>query len=188
MFSNSQFKGICLVLALMIAYYGIALFNLSNCFGYEERNVRMEDLTRTAPPRAVASKPPVSLPAKPQPALEMVKPLQTQPGKSAQSAVKPARRSGGFSYCIDSSETLQPKCKSGKGKVSLQFKIDINRAPVSELVNLNGIGEKLAERIIDFRNSNGLFSCIEELLNVPGIGAKKFDKIKDSITVEGGRS
>jgi competence protein ComEA len=60
-------------------------------------------------------------------------------------------------------------------------KIDINSASASELVNLNGIGEALANRIIDYRCANGKFADIEDLKNVSGIGDKKFESIKDDI-------
>ena len=48
---------------------------------------------------------------------------------------------------------------------------------------LNGIGEKTADKIIEYRNENGKFSSIDEIMNVSGIGEKKFEKIKEHITV-----
>lgn len=61
--------------------------------------------------------------------------------------------------------------------------ININKASVNELITLKGIGEKLAERIIDYREANGEFEMIEDLLKVPGIGEKKFEAVKEYITV-----
>ena len=63
-------------------------------------------------------------------------------------------------------------------------KININTATAEELQLLDGIGETMAQRIIDYRNTNGNFKSIEELMNVTGIGEKKFNNIKDFITVE----
>jgi competence protein ComEA len=65
---------------------------------------------------------------------------------------------------------------------SLQ-KIDINRAEPWLLEALPGIGEVLAQRIVDYRSENGLFQRIEDLLKVSGIGEATFEKIKDYITV-----
>ena len=65
---------------------------------------------------------------------------------------------------------------------SLQ-KIDINRAEPWLLEALPGIGEVLAQRIVDYRSENGPFKRIEDLLKVSGIGEGTFDKIKDYITV-----
>lgn len=62
-------------------------------------------------------------------------------------------------------------------------RISINTATVSELCNLNGIGESIAQRIIEYRENNGGFQAIEDLMNVKGIGEKKFEKIKDDITL-----
>ncbi len=62
-------------------------------------------------------------------------------------------------------------------------KININRAGVSELTTLTGIGDKRAESIIRHREENGPFNSIEEIMNVTGIGDGIFNNIKDDITV-----
>jgi competence protein ComEA len=62
-------------------------------------------------------------------------------------------------------------------------KIDINRADPWLLEALPGIGEVLAQRIIDYRSENGPFRIIEDLLKVSGIGPATFENIKDYITV-----
>jgi competence protein ComEA len=63
-------------------------------------------------------------------------------------------------------------------------KINLNKATVEELVQLKGIGQKYAERIVEFREKNGPFKIAEDLMNVPGIGQKILDKNKDRIVVE----
>lgn len=62
--------------------------------------------------------------------------------------------------------------------------VDINDATAAELSSLPGIGEKIAERIIEYRNKNGNFRRIEELQNVKGIGKKMFAKIKPFVEIK----
>ena len=60
-------------------------------------------------------------------------------------------------------------------------KVNINKADVSELQNLPGVGVSLAEKIFNYRKENGNFKKIEDLKNVNGIGEKKFEALKEYI-------
>lgn len=63
-------------------------------------------------------------------------------------------------------------------------KININTADIDLLQTINGVGESLASKIIDYRKQNGKFKSIEDLKNVSGIGDKKFEDIKDKVIVK----
>lgn len=69
-----------------------------------------------------------------------------------------------------------------EGKQSLA-KISINTASKEDLETLPGIGPSMAQKIIDHRNSQGLFQRIEDIMKVKGIKGKLFDKIKDLIRI-----
>ena len=69
--------------------------------------------------------------------------------------------------------------------VDASGRININTATHAELMSLPGIGEVIAQRIIDYRTQYGDFRAVEELLNVSGIGAKKLEAILDLVTVGG---
>ena len=60
--------------------------------------------------------------------------------------------------------------------------ININTADASELMKLKGVGEKTAEKIIEYRVQTP-FEKPEDIMNVKGIGEKKFEDIKDHICV-----
>lgn len=68
--------------------------------------------------------------------------------------------------------------------VNKSGKININTADKAVLEQLDGIGEKMAGRIISYREENGPFLSIEEITKVSGIGDKLFERIKNDITVE----
>lgn len=84
---------------------------------------------------------------------------------------------------ITSSESITSSPQNAISEVSEQNElININTASAEELKQLNGIGDVIAERIVEYAKTIG-FNSIEEIKNVKGIGDKKFDNIKDKITV-----
>ena len=62
-------------------------------------------------------------------------------------------------------------------------KININTATVEELTQLDKVGEKYAERIVAYRNENGMFKTPEDIVKVQGIGPKILELNKDRIVV-----
>ncbi len=61
--------------------------------------------------------------------------------------------------------------------------ININNADAAELIKLPRVGEKIAQRIIDYRNKNGKFKRPADIMKVKGIGEKTFEMLKKLITV-----
>jgi competence protein ComEA len=63
-------------------------------------------------------------------------------------------------------------------------KVNINQASVEEIAVLKNVGPKYAERIVQYRQTNGPFKSPEDLMKVKGIGSKTFELNKDQITTE----
>lgn len=84
---------------------------------------------------------------------------------------------------VSTSKTVTTTAQATTAQSTPQGKININTAGLSELDGLSGIGPTYAQRIIDYRNSNGGFKSIEEIKNIKGIGDKTFEKFKDKITI-----
>jgi competence protein ComEA len=79
-------------------------------------------------------------------------------------------RAGESSVRLPSRESLVPE------------KVNVNSADLAALEALPGIGQELAQRILDYRQAHGSFARIEDLLDVPGIGPGILEKIREEIT------
>jgi len=71
------------------------------------------------------------------------------------------------------------------GKPAPSGKVNINTATAQQLTVLPGVGEKLAARIVDYRQKAGGFKNVSELMNVQGIGEKNLAKIQAFLTTSG---
>ncbi|MFA5100389.1 MAG: ComEA family DNA-binding protein [Candidatus Omnitrophota bacterium] len=63
-------------------------------------------------------------------------------------------------------------------------KININSADKEAMKEISGIGDTIAQRIIDYRRANGPFDDIEDLRNVKGLEGSRYERIKEAICVE----
>ena len=79
-------------------------------------------------------------------------------------------------------------CTSAEGGVAGsdtegQGLVNINTANATQLTQLPGVGPAIAQKIIDYRTTNGPFTSVDDLTKVPGIGAAKLAQIKSHARV-----
>ena len=71
---------------------------------------------------------------------------------------------------------------SGMGFAN-ENKVDVNAATTKQLKTLPGIGKELAQRIVNYRTSNGEFKSVQELVQVRGIGKNTLAKMEERLTI-----
>ena len=63
--------------------------------------------------------------------------------------------------------------------------VNINTADAKSLAaNINGIGEKKAEAIVQYRKKHGPFKSADDLTNIKGIGPKLIEKNREVLLVK----
>lgn len=96
----------------------------------------------------------------------------------------------------DSNEKDTEKTKSSQSKSKKSAEpwsgeaVNINTATPSELqaaLKGTGVGKAKVEKIIEYREKNGGFKSVEELNEVKGIGDKTMEKLRERVTVSGGK-
>ena len=81
-------------------------------------------------------------------------------------------------------KTSEARSNPEPAKIRSTTLININTAPSEELEKLPGIGEAIAERIVEHRQKFGDFRRAEHLMMVHGISDQKFRAIRELIVVD----
>jgi len=63
-------------------------------------------------------------------------------------------------------------------------RININTASLNELISLPGVGQVIAQRIIEYRDKHGPFRRPQDIIIIKGMSEKKYHKIANSIRVD----
>jgi competence protein ComEA len=84
---------------------------------------------------------------------------------------------------VTSGDVVFTQKAAGKPAAAAPAVVNLNTATATQIATLPGVGEKAAQRIIEYREKNGGFKKIEELMTIKGIGEKSFLKLKPLVTV-----
>lgn len=91
---------------------------------------------------------------------------------------------------VDGTQVLVPKesqsaptTGTGTGTSGATGLVNVNSATNAELETLPGIGEVIAQAIVDHRTENGPFTSVEQLVDVSGIGDATLENIRELVTV-----
>jgi competence protein ComEA len=68
--------------------------------------------------------------------------------------------------------------------VGSDAKVNINTASAKELTTLGGVGPKLAERIVEYRDAHGPFKKPEDLKKVDGVGKALFERNRERVVTK----
>jgi len=68
--------------------------------------------------------------------------------------------------------------------IGVDHKVNINTASVKELMTLDGVGHKLAEKIVEYRDSHGRFKKTTDIRKVEGFGGGLWEKNRERVVIE----
>lgn len=103
--------------------------------------------------------------------------------QSAAAETQPSRTAAVARTAATKARTTAANKTSRTATTKFSGVMNINTATAQELTQLDGIGEVIAQRIVEYRSENGAFAAVEDIMNVKGIGEKKFAAIKPHISV-----
>lgn len=92
-------------------------------------------------------------------------------------------KSSGSKSGLNSAKAKTSRSMQAQGALSSNDKVHLNSANLTELQQLNGVGEKKAQMIIEYRDQHGKFKSIAELENVKGIGPKLVEKNRSRLSL-----
>ncbi len=79
---------------------------------------------------------------------------------------------------------VAPRRVAEKAPTESRDKININTADVKVLMSLTGIGRKVAEKIVEYRDSHGPFKKADEIRKVEGVGTGVWEKNRERIVIK----
>lgn len=60
----------------------------------------------------------------------------------------------------------------------------LNKSKAEDIAKTAGIGNRIAKRLVDYRNEHGAFKSMDELENVPGFGKNVIEKLRSECDLD----
>lgn len=80
-------------------------------------------------------------------------------------------------------ETVTEKESADTETAKVNYPLNINTATLEELMTIDGLGEKRASAIIEYRNYLGKYSSVEQIMEIEGFGEETYQKVAGYLTV-----
>jgi competence protein ComEA len=106
-----------------------------------------------------------------------------RPGAVLSSLNLAAPLADGTQVLVPKESQSPPTTETGSGTSGATGLVNVNSATNAELETLPGIGEVIAQAIVDHRTENGPFTSVEQLVDVSGIGDATLENIRELVTV-----
>ena len=106
-----------------------------------------------------------------------------RPGAVLSSLNLAAPLADGTQVLVPKESQSPPTTETGSGTSGATGLVNVNSATNAELETLPGIGEVIAQAIVDHRTENGPFTSVEQLVDVSGIGDATLENIQELVTV-----
>ncbi len=87
------------------------------------------------------------------------------------------------SVYIETQYAQTTNVNSSSASEYVNYPVNINTATVQELCTINGIGEKRAEAIVQYRQQIGGYTSVEQIKNIQGIGDSIYAQVSPYLTV-----
>ena len=106
-----------------------------------------------------------------------------RPGAVLSSLNLAAPLADGTQVLVPKESQSAPTTETGTGASGAMGLVNVNSATNAELETLPGIGEVIAQAIVDHRTENGPFTSVDQLVDVSGIGDVTLENIRELVTV-----
>lgn len=80
-------------------------------------------------------------------------------------------------------DTSYAETKTQKSSIEVTYPLDINTATLEELMTIDGLGEKRASAIIEYRNYLGRYTSVDQIIQIEGFGEETYKLVAGYLTV-----